>query len=70
MLADGDSRGRLGACDRRGPNARGWRPYETAQARALLGVAYRRVGDEDSATRLEAALATFEGWERSLMRSG
>jgi class 3 adenylate cyclase len=36
-------------------------PYETAQARMLLGVAYRRQGDEDGATaELEAALATFE----------
>lgn len=36
-------------------------PYETAQARLLLGVAYRRRGDEHAATvELEAALATFE----------
>jgi class 3 adenylate cyclase len=36
-------------------------PYETAQARAALGLAFRRAGDEDAATaELEAALATFE----------
>ena len=36
-------------------------PYETAQARTLLGLAFRRQGDEDAATtELEAALATFE----------
>ena len=36
-------------------------PYETAQARMLLGVAFRRQGDEHAATvELEAALATFE----------
>jgi class 3 adenylate cyclase len=36
-------------------------PYETAQARMLLGLAYRRSGDEDGAmVELEAALATFE----------
>lgn len=36
-------------------------PYETAQARTLLGLAYRRRGDEDGATtELEAALAAFQ----------
>jgi class 3 adenylate cyclase len=36
-------------------------PYETAQARMLLGIAFRRRGDEHAATaELEAALATFE----------
>jgi class 3 adenylate cyclase len=36
-------------------------PYETAEARMLLGIAFRRQGDEDAATvELEAALATFE----------
>jgi class 3 adenylate cyclase len=36
-------------------------PYETAQARVLLGIAFRRQGDEHVATaELEAALATFE----------
>jgi class 3 adenylate cyclase len=36
-------------------------PYERAQARMLLGIAFRRQGDEHAATsELEAALATFE----------
>jgi class 3 adenylate cyclase len=36
-------------------------PYEVAQARMLLGIAFRRLGDEHAATReLEPALATFE----------
>jgi class 3 adenylate cyclase len=36
-------------------------PYETAQARMLLGIAYRRQGDEHGVTsEFEAALATFE----------
>jgi class 3 adenylate cyclase len=36
-------------------------PYETARARAALGVVYRRAGDEHaSASELESALATFE----------
>ena len=36
-------------------------PYETARARAGLGIAYRRSGDEHAATvELEGALATFE----------
>lgn len=36
-------------------------PYETARARALLGTAYRRGGDEHAgAAELESALATFE----------
>jgi class 3 adenylate cyclase len=36
-------------------------PYETAQARLLLGTALRRQGDEESATsELEAALGAFE----------
>ena len=36
-------------------------PHETAYARMLLGVAFRRHGDEHAATaELEAALATFE----------
>ncbi|HEV3479508.1 MAG TPA: adenylate/guanylate cyclase domain-containing protein [Gaiellaceae bacterium] len=43
----------------------GWKgvgaPYETAQARMLLGLAFRRQRDEHAArTELEAALATFE----------
>jgi len=36
-------------------------PYETAKTRMLLGLAFRRQGDEHAATgELEAALATFE----------
>jgi class 3 adenylate cyclase len=36
-------------------------PYETAQARMLLALAFRRQGDKHAATaELEAALATFE----------
>ena len=36
-------------------------PYETAQARILLGIAFRRQGEEHAGTaELEAALATFE----------
>ena len=36
-------------------------PYETAQARTLLGLALQRAGDEHAATgELQAALATFE----------
>ena len=36
-------------------------PYETARARAALGTAYRRKGDEHAGdVELEAALATFE----------
>jgi class 3 adenylate cyclase len=43
----------------------GWQevgaPYETARARMLLGIAYRRHSDEHSAAaELEAALSTFE----------
>jgi class 3 adenylate cyclase len=42
-------------------------PYETAQARMLLGVAYRRRGDEHGGTgELEGALATFERLGASL----
>jgi class 3 adenylate cyclase len=36
-------------------------PYETARARMLLGIAFRRSGDEHAATvELEGALSTFE----------
>jgi class 3 adenylate cyclase len=36
-------------------------PYETAQCRMLLGIAYRRQGDEDGAmAEFDAALRTFE----------
>jgi class 3 adenylate cyclase/exonuclease VII small subunit len=42
-------------------------PYETAQARMLLGMAFRRRGDEHAATaELEPALATFERLQAKL----
>ncbi|MDQ3876525.1 MAG: hypothetical protein M3322_13440 [Actinomycetota bacterium] len=61
-LAEGDTEA-AAACLRRARD--GWQhvgaPYETAQARMLLGIAFRRQGDEHAATaELEAALATFE----------
>jgi class 3 adenylate cyclase len=60
-LAEGDWEG-AARCLQRARD--GWQevgaPYETAQARMLLGIAFRRQGDEHSATaELEAALATF-----------
>ncbi len=62
QLAEGDAEGAT-RCLRRARDE--WKqigaPYETAQARTLLGVAYRREGDEDGAmAEFEAALATFE----------
>jgi class 3 adenylate cyclase len=62
QLAEGDIEG-AARCLQRARD--GWQqvgaPYETAQARTLLGLAFRRQGDEDAATaELEAALATFE----------
>ena len=61
-LAEGDSEGAT-RCLQRARD--GWEqvgaPYETAQARTSLGLAFRRSGDEHAATaELEAALATFE----------
>jgi class 3 adenylate cyclase len=61
-LAEGDSEGAT-RCLQRARD--GWQqvgaPYETAQARMSLGLAFRRLGDEHAATaELEAALATFE----------
>jgi class 3 adenylate cyclase len=61
-LAEGDAEGAV-RCLRRARD--GWRevgaPYEIAHARMLLGLAYRRQGDEPAArSELEAALATFE----------
>ena len=61
-LAEGDAEGAT-RCLRRAREE--WQkvgaPYETAQARTILGIAYRREGDEDGAmAELEAALATFE----------
>lgn len=67
------ARGQLALAEGRVPEAtrslrqarEGWQvigaPYETAQARLLLGLAYRRSGDEDGAMgEFEAALAVFE----------
>jgi class 3 adenylate cyclase len=62
QLAERDWDGAAASLQRAGEE---WRevgaPYETAHARLLLGLAYRRRGDEHAATvELEAALATFE----------
>jgi class 3 adenylate cyclase len=61
-LAEGDAEG-AGRCARRARDE--WQqvgaPYETAQARVLLGVAFRRQRDEHAASQeFEAALAVFE----------
>jgi class 3 adenylate cyclase len=61
QLAEGDNVG-AARCLRRARDE--WQgvgaPYETAEARMLLGVAFRRQGDEHAATaELEAALSTF-----------
>ena len=61
-LAEGDADG-AAVCLKRARDE--WQqvgaPYETAHARLLLGLAFRRQGNEDAATsELEAALATFE----------
>jgi class 3 adenylate cyclase len=60
-LAEGDN---LGAAEALRKARDDWQevgaPYETAVARMLLGVAFRRQGDEHAATgELDAALATF-----------
>jgi class 3 adenylate cyclase len=67
-LAEGDA-DRAVECLRRARDE--WKqvgaPYETAQARVLLGIAFRRQGDEHAGTaELEAALATFERLEARL----
>jgi class 3 adenylate cyclase len=42
-------------------------PYETAQSRMLLGIVFRRLGDEHAATtELEGALAAFERLQAKL----
>jgi len=61
-LAEGDT---FGAAEALRKARQHWQevgaPYETAVARMLLGVAFRRQGDEHAATvELEAALSTFE----------
>jgi DNA-binding CsgD family transcriptional regulator len=65
LLAEGDARAALGAL--RWAWA-GWRdmdvPYEGARARMLIGLAYRALGDEDSAEmELYAARSVFEGMD-------
>ena len=62
MLADGDARAALGSL-RRALST--WQdieaPYEAARTRVLLGMACRRLGDDDAAAlELEAARAVFE----------
>ncbi len=62
MLAEEDARGALGSL-RRALSA--WQdieaPYEAARTRVLLGMACRRLGDDDAAAlELEAARAVFE----------
>lgn len=62
QLAERDLHGAI-ACLKRARDE--WKrvgaPYETAQARMLLGIAFRRHGDEHAATaEFEAALASFE----------
>ena len=73
-LAEGDPHG-AARCLQRARD--GWHqvgaPYETAHARMLLGLAFRRQGDEHAATaELEAALATFErlGAKLDAVRAG
>ena len=67
-LAEGDAAGAISDLRRARDE---WKqvgaPYETAQARMLLGVAFRRKGDEHGATaELEAAQAAFERLEAAL----
>ena len=62
MLADGDARAALGSL-RRALST--WQdieaPYEAARTRVLLGMACRRLGDDDAAAlELEAARTVFE----------
>jgi class 3 adenylate cyclase len=61
-LAEGDSAGAVDDLRRAREEWKGvGAPYETAQARVLLGIAFRRQGDAHAATaELEGALATFE----------
>ena len=73
-LAEGDA---AGAAQSLRQARDGWKdlgaPYETAEARLLLALAFRRQGDEHAAKQeLEAALATFEriGARRDAERAG
>jgi class 3 adenylate cyclase len=60
-VAEGDAEGAARCLQRaRDEWQRVGAPYETAEARMLLGIAFRRQGDEHAATtELEAALAAF-----------
>jgi class 3 adenylate cyclase len=62
LLAEKDWDGAIAALQRARDEWHGvGAPYETARSRALLGLVYRRSGDEHGgAVELEAALATFE----------
>ena len=62
LLADKDWEGAVAALKHARDEWHGiGAPYETARARAALGAAYRRSGDEHASTvELETALATFE----------
>ncbi len=65
-LADGDAEAALAALRHA---CQAWQeldaPHESARARALLGVTYRALGDEDAATyELEAARGVFCGARR------
>jgi class 3 adenylate cyclase len=62
LLAEKDWDGAIAALKRARQEWQGvGAPYETARARAGLGIAYRRSGDEHAATvELDGALATFE----------
>lgn len=62
QLAEGDADGAARCLQRaRDEWKRVGAPYETAQARMLLGIAFRRQGDEHAATsELDAAEAVFE----------
>ena len=73
-LAEGDA---AGAAQSLRQARDGWKdlgaPYEAAEARLLLALAFRRQGDEHAAKQeLEAALATFEriGARRDAERAG
>ncbi len=62
LLAEGDSEGAASALKRARDEWQGvGAPYETAQARLTLGIAFRRLGDEHAAAaELEGALGAFE----------
>src|SRR5215212_10168436 len=62
QLAEGDNVGAARCLQRaRDEWQRVGAPYEAAEARMLLGIAFRRQGDEHAATaELEAALSTFD----------